>query len=89
MSTIIPFAPSRLAAFQFSPTLDGETYTAIVTWNLFGQRYYINIYALDGTLIVCFPLIGSPLGYDISLVAGYFASTLVYRKPTGVFEVSP
>lgn len=29
------------------------------------------------------------LTYDISLVSGYFASTLVYRQPNQQFEVSP
>lgn len=88
--TVIPFAPSRLAPFQFSPTLDGEVYSAVVTWNLFGRRYYLNLYALDGTLVTCRAMVGSPLDHDIDLVGGYFTtSRLVFRQPTQVFEVSP
>ena len=62
MTTLFPFQPTLQAAFQFQPTLDGQTYNVIVTWNLFGQRYYINVYSLDGTLVLCVPLVGSPTG---------------------------
>jgi len=86
---VYDFQPSSKAPFQFQPTLDGSVYTVIVTWNLAGQRYYVNVYSLDGTLIVAIPMIGSPLGYDISLVAGYFTSTLVFREASQQFEVSP
>lgn len=89
MTTVTPFVPSTNATFQFQPTLDGTTYTAIVTWNLFAQRFYFNLYTLQGALVVSLPLIGSPLNYDINLVAGYFASKVVYRAPSRQFEVSP
>ena len=89
MSTIIPFTPIRQAAFTFQPVLDGNTYNATVTWNLFGQRYYLDLYALDGTLVVSRALVGSPIGYDVSLVSGYFNSTLVYRQPSSQFETNP
>ena len=87
--TTYDFQPSSTTPFQFQPTLDGSVYTVIVTWNLAGARYYINVYALDGTLIVSLPRVGSPLGYDISLVAGYFTSTLVFREASNQFEVMP
>lgn len=89
MTTFTNFAPSPQTPFQFQPTLDGQAYTVVVTWNLFGQRYYVNIYDLGGVLVVCLPLIGSPVGYDISMTGGYFASTLVYRVRNRQFEVSP
>ena len=87
--TTIPFNPSATANTQFTATLDGVDYTVIVNWNLFGQRYYINIYTLQGTLVLCIALIGSPPNYDISMTKGYFTSTLVYRVSTGNFEVNP
>lgn len=59
MTTVVPFTPSALGPFQFQPTLDGITYNAVVTWNLFAQRYYISLFTLDGTLIFNLPLIGS------------------------------
>ena len=64
-------------------------YNVVITWNVYGQRYYVNIYDAGNTLIVSLPLIGSPAGYDISLTAGYFASTLVYRAALQQFEISP
>lgn len=89
MTTIYPFLPFANAIFQFQPTLDNAVYNVTVTWNLFGERYYININTLQGDLVVSLPLIGSPNDYDISLTAGYFISTLVYRAFNQQFEVSP
>ena len=60
MTTYTDFVPGPQAPFQFQPTLDGQVYTAIVTWNLFGQRWYLNLYGLDGTRIFTLPVIGSP-----------------------------
>ena len=90
MTTIIPFEPTASAPFQFQATLDGQIYTCAVTWNLFGQRWYLGCYTLTGTLMFNRALVGSPLGYDINLAAGIFTtSALVYRAPTGQFEISP
>ncbi|MES2048849.1 MAG: hypothetical protein V4447_10640 [Pseudomonadota bacterium] len=83
----IPFAPTGAANFQFQVTLDGAEYVVVVNWNLFGQRYYINIYDTAQTLIVCLPLIGSPLSFNISMTAGYFTTSLIYRTSSGNFEV--
>lgn len=89
MTTVTAFSPSPLGPFQFQPTLDGVEYNAIVTWNTYAQRWYVNVYDQSGTLIVAIARVGSPPGFDISLVAGYFASTLVFRQATQTFEVSP
>ena len=88
MSTvIIPFLPSAVAAFQFQVTLDKNLYNCVVTWNLAGQRYYINVYTLSGTLVICTAMVGSPVGYDISLTTNLFTSKLVYRIQNSRFEV--
>ncbi len=89
MTTITPFTPSSQTPFQFQPELDGSLYTAIVTWCLFGRRYYINLFTLQGVRVFSLPLIGSPLDYDLSLTEGYFNSTLIFRAPSQQFEVSP
>lgn len=90
MATVVPFKPSSTANFQFNLTLDGNSYTAICTWYAYGARYYISIYDTFNTLIVMCPIVGSPDGYDINLVFGYFqTSTLVYRVSTQSFEISP
>lgn len=59
MTTLIPFTPSSGGPFQFQPILDGNTYTAFVTSNLSGNRYYVNLYDLNGNWIFTLPLIGS------------------------------
>jgi len=87
--TAYDFQPSSSAPFQFQPTLDGSVYTVVVKWSLAGQRYYAEVSALDGTLIATVAVVGSPLGYDINLVGGYFASSIVFREASQQFEVSP
>lgn len=83
----IPFVPSSSSNFQFQATFDAQVYTVIVTWSLFGQRYYVNIYDSSGVLIVALPMIGSPDFYNVSLTAGYFTTQLVWRVQSGNFEV--
>ena len=90
MTTLIRFNPTPFANFQFNPTLDGVNYVAIVTWNLYSSRYYINIYNNNGTLVVTNPVVASPDDFNINLVFGYFqTSTLVYRNSSNNFEISP
>lgn len=86
---LYPFNPSATANFQFQPTLDGKVYNVIITWNLGGARYYVNIYTLQGARVLTIPLIGSPPDYDLNLIAGYFASTMVFRASSQNFEVVP
>lgn len=61
---IFPFTPSQTAVppFQFQPILGGVTYNATTTWNIFGQRWYLNIFALNGTLLMSRAIVGSPDG---------------------------
>lgn len=99
-TTFIDFVPSSSAPFQFQATLDGSVYTVTVTWNVFGQRYYVNIFTLDGTRVLTIPLIGSVGStadvlqntglavQDVSLTKGYFTTTLVYRPADQRFEVT-
>lgn len=88
--TSIPFQPSQIAPFQAQVTLDGLVYRIFVTWNLFAKRFYLNVYALDGTRVLTVPFVGSPINYPIDLVAGYFeASTLVYYAAQRLITVTP
>lgn len=89
MTTLVVFQPSPLVAFQFLATLDEQLYTCSVRWNVFGQRWYLYISTQDGTLVVAQALVGSPPDYDISLTAGYFTSTMVFRQDTQTFEITP
>lgn len=81
MTTTIQFSPTPNSNFQFPVTLDGKVYNVVINWNLFGARYYVNIYDLSNNLIVCRPLIGSPLGYTLSSVTynGSFATATTSR----------
>jgi hypothetical protein len=89
MTTYVQFTPSTNSTFQFQATLDGSIYNVIVTFNIYAQGYYVNIYDLANNLIVSLPLIGSPQTYNISMTAGYFTSTLIYRTANQQFEISP
>lgn len=88
MTAYYDFVPNANTPFQFQPTLDGDTYNIIVAWNLFGQRWYINVYDLPGNLIVATPLIGSPPTYTVqnaSWTEGYatLAFTARHGYPVG------
>lgn len=87
--SVFVFAPTATAPFQFQPTLDGNVYTGIVTWNVFGRRWYLNLYALNGTRVLTVPAVQSPDDYDISLVEGYFTSKLVFRASSNSFVITP
>jgi hypothetical protein len=50
--TLVNFVPSTVAAFQFDATMGGAQYSVVVTWNLFGERYYVNVYDASGALVV-------------------------------------
>ena len=90
MTTLYQFTPTVDQNFSFLPTFDGLQYNGAVTWNLFGQRWVVNVYNLQGQLYFQKPLTASPEGYNINLAQGYFTtSTLVYRQSTNNFEVSP
>ena len=88
--TTYNFQPSSVAPYTFNPTLDGAVYSASVTWNLFGQRWYLNINQTNGPLIVSKPLISSELASPINLVAGYFTTSVLYFfGPSQTIEVLP
>lgn len=173
MTAYTTFAPSATAPFVFRPTLDGQVYVATILWNLFDQRWYMQLTDLSGNLVFYLPVVGTaaaqPLAslsweegtvtaatvsphayaigativltiagatpapyngtfaclmtgpsaftfllasdpdiattsaagvqtasvpgtfsYAVNMAAGYFAtSTLIYRAPSGQFEVSP
>ena len=90
MTTYTPFTPTPQAPFQFRPTLDGQVYSAIIKWNVAGQRWYLQLYSGQNALILATALIPSPLDRDFNLVEMYFqVSSLVFREATQQFEVTP
>lgn len=84
MTTTYPFVQPPTQPFSFSPTLDGDIFTAVVTWSLFGRRFYLNVYAADGTLIFALPLIGSPSGVAMQSASfDHGRITVVTASPHG------
>lgn len=91
MTQYIRFTPSQTSSppFQFTAELDGDDYIISVTWNVFGQRWYITCADVNGNIVRTEPLIASPSSGDIKLLPGLFSeSTLIYRDSSGNFEVS-
>ena len=90
---IIPFAPIATQVFNFSAALTNSAgqvgqYTMTVTWNAFGQRYYLNCFDQQGVHQFTLPLLGSPDDYSISMSAGYFTTQVVFRTSTQNFEIT-
>lgn len=85
MTTFFNFQPPAQSNFQFEPTLDGNPYAAVVPWLLFGQRWYLALFSLNGVLIFYRSLIGSPPGLDIQTIGwegdGYVAVTTSMPVP--------
>lgn len=80
-SAAFPFQPTPAAPFQFTPTLDGSQYTAVVTYNLFGAglRKYLNLYNINGgAWILTIAIVGSTVDAPVNLVKGYFNTVLYY-----------
>lgn len=90
MTTYFPFAPTVNRNFAFTPTLDGVQYSVEVNWALFGQRWIVNVFTLQGVRVLSKPLRTSPEDYDINIVQGYFKlSSMVYRASSDTFVVTP
>lgn len=69
MTTFVLFRPTTFAPFSFVATLDGQQYTVTITWNVYGQRWYFNVAALDGTPVVSEGLVGSPSAVSVSALS--------------------
>jgi len=88
--TVVNFVQPPSAAFSFQATLDGNAYTVSVPWNLYGQRYYVLVSTLSGTLVVALPRISGTTANPLNLVAGYFTtSTLWWNDQNQQFTVTP
>lgn len=86
-TTYVPFTPTPLAPFQFQAILDGATHDVTARWNVFGQRWYVEITNSAQERVLLIARVGSPRGVDISLTAGYFTTKIVWREPDQQFEV--
>jgi hypothetical protein len=66
VTTVVPFIPSNIRAPSFHAILDGSDRNIVVTWNVAAQRYFINVYDMDGTWRVTTPIITSPPGENVT-----------------------
>lgn len=90
MAQFFPIVRSPNAPFSFLATLDGQQYQCVMTWNLFGQRWYINVYTTGGALVLAIALPPSTNADVINVLAGYFqASSLYYDQPNQQIVVTP
>jgi hypothetical protein len=71
VTTFTDFNPSSITSppFQFQATLDGVPYNVSATWNVFGQRWYVTVTALDGTVILTTAIASSPSSFQIESLA--------------------
>jgi hypothetical protein len=87
VTTYYPFAPNNLQTFSFTPFFDGNQYFCTVTWNLFGQRYYVNCYDTQNNLVFTIPLITNPKSLNIASLSWSPASlraTVTTVNPHGL-----
>lgn len=90
MTVYTQFTPSAQSSppFQFAPSVGGVDYIVTTTWNVFGQRWYLNIYDSNGNRLKTAPMISSPVDSDILIAPSIFGSngSLVYRESSNNFE---
>ncbi len=88
MTTFVDFVPTATSPFTFQATLDGQQYQVLVSWNIFGQRYYVNVFALDGTRIVTIPMVGSPTQLPLAAPPSVELVTSMIWSPTNGGQVA-
>lgn len=87
---------SSVGPYQFQPVLDNLNFLANITYNLYGDRYYMNLY-YQQTLVYSTPLIGSVAGgFQINLLPGLnpitgnpWVSTITYNSQNSTLTVLP
>jgi hypothetical protein len=90
VTTYVHLAPPPGRGFTFQATFDDTAYTLNVTWNVFGQRWFITCLTANNVPIFHLPVVGSPQDGDINMLAGYFQrSTMVFRDHGANFEINP
>jgi hypothetical protein len=88
--TVTNFTPTSAAPFQFDATLDGTAYVCTVTWGLWDQRWYLNVYTTANEIVLVTPLIDSIPSVPINLVFGFFqTSAMVFYDASQTIVVTP
>lgn len=72
---------------RFNPVLDGQRYTASTWWNFAAERWYLKITTSIDELILNAPVIESTRSEPINMMAGYFATPMIFNVDLSAFEV--
>ncbi len=91
MATSYTFAPTATQAFTFQPTINGTVYACAVTWNLYGQRWYVSGSTLGGQLVFSTPLVPS-VNLPNNVLGPFFPGTdasMVYYPASQQIVVGP
>ena len=81
---IYDFTPDATNTYKFNPSLDGAVYNASVTWNLFGQRYYLNVNDQSGNLVLSVALCGSSTQAAANPIARQIAQINIQTDGSGL-----
>lgn len=84
------FSPSDTASppFSFQFNINGDSYSGQCTWNVAGQRWYVQIYDQYHTLLINHPMISSPVASPINLAPGIFRNTVIsYSETDSIIRV--
>lgn len=87
MTSYFPFVPNTVAPFTFQPILDSESYIATVTWNVYGQKWYLNVKEITGPLVFSLPLLGSVDGSALESVSWSFGVVTAVTAQTHNYTV--
>lgn len=88
MTTYIPFKPPANKPFTFQATIGGTQLFGTVPFNLYANRFYLQLKDGKNQIVVYMPLIASPDTYDINLAIAFTPGKLIYRASSSQFEAS-
>ena len=87
MTTYVPFRPSNTRAPRLTVTLDYQDTTMVITWNVASQRYFINLYTLDGIWICTVPLVETSQGQSmVSMVYDPSQGVLIGKMQSPMYR---
>lgn len=81
MTTYVDFQTSQTTQFQFQATLDDNQYIVSTPYNLFGERYYVQVSDLSANLIVYRGIVSSTAKTQAALSWADGTATAVLSAP--------
>lgn len=89
--TIIPFTPSLTTspAWSTNMMLDGVIYVASSYWNLYAQRWYLQLESPQGQVVWFGAMISSTSSFSVPLAYNVTSSLLTYNAVNSNFVITP